>query len=161
MLRVRDGKPTDVTALARIGLAAWSASIGRLVDGGVRERFKSHNPFLAFLRKPDIGLLVACNDDDLIGFAASETGAGEVSDLWILPTFWGLGAGRALLEAVTINASEAGQSHLSLEVMVENARAVAFYKAAGFETDWQRDVSDKSLGVTIAKLGMSKPLTPL
>ena len=161
MLRARDSKPTDVTALARIGLDAWSASLGRLVDSGVRERFNSRNPFLAFLRKPDIGLLVACNDGDLIGFAASETGPGELSDLWIAPAFWGHGAGRALLEAVTNNAIEAGQSHLNLEVMVGNARAVAFYKAAGFETDWQREVPDKSLGVTIAKLGMSKPLTPL
>jgi ribosomal protein S18 acetylase RimI-like enzyme len=41
--------------------------------------------------------------------------------------------------------------------MATNKRAVAFYEAAGFYVDWLRKIADRTLGVTIAKLGPTKP----
>ena len=46
--------------------------------------------------------------------------------------YWGLGIGRALLEACVECARKAGYEQLELSVVAENERAVAMYKRAGF-----------------------------
>ncbi len=46
--------------------------------------------------------------------------------------FWGLGIGRALMEACIRCAKEAGYLQLELEAVAENARALAMYEKAGF-----------------------------
>ena len=46
--------------------------------------------------------------------------------------YWGLGIGRALLEACIKCAKEAGYAQLDLTVVAENVRAIALYKKAGF-----------------------------
>ncbi len=46
--------------------------------------------------------------------------------------FWGLGIGRALLEACIECARKAGYEQLELEAVAANERAVALYKKAGF-----------------------------
>ena len=46
--------------------------------------------------------------------------------------FWGLGIGRALMEACIECAGKAGYTQLELTVVAENRRAVALYESAGF-----------------------------
>ncbi|MGM9653673.1 MAG: GNAT family N-acetyltransferase [Eubacteriales bacterium] len=46
--------------------------------------------------------------------------------------FWGLGIGRALMEACIECAKRAGYVQLELTVAAENARAVSMYESAGF-----------------------------
>ena len=50
----------------------------------------------------------------------------------ILRKYWGLGLGRALMQACIQCAREAGYAQLELTVVAENARAVELYKRAGF-----------------------------
>ena len=50
----------------------------------------------------------------------------------ILKEYWGLGIGRALMEACIQCARNAGYAQLELEVVVENARAIFMYQTAGF-----------------------------
>ena len=50
----------------------------------------------------------------------------------VLKEYWGLGIGRALLEACIKCAKEAGYAQLELTVVAENARAIALYQKAGF-----------------------------
>ena len=50
----------------------------------------------------------------------------------VLRAYWGLGVGRALLDACVECARKAGYAQLELEVVAENARAVEMYKRAGF-----------------------------
>ena len=47
--------------------------------------------------------------------------------------YWGLGIGRALLEACIACAKDAGYEQMELEVVAENRRAIELYKKAGFE----------------------------
>lgn len=51
----------------------------------------------------------------------------------ILKEYWGMGIGRALLEASIGCAQQAGYTQLQLEVVADNERAVSFYRRAGFE----------------------------
>lgn len=46
--------------------------------------------------------------------------------------FWGLGIGRALMEACIECARKAGYIQLELNVVLENRRAVSMYESAGF-----------------------------
>ncbi len=51
----------------------------------------------------------------------------------ILREYWGLGLGRALMEACIQCARDAGYIQLELSVVAENERAVALYRNIGFE----------------------------
>ena len=51
----------------------------------------------------------------------------------ILKEYWGLGIGRALMEACIDCARRAGYTQLELEVVAGNERAVSLYRRAGFE----------------------------
>lgn len=46
--------------------------------------------------------------------------------------FWGLGIGRALINACIELAEKAGYTQMELDVVSENERAVSLYKSAGF-----------------------------
>ena len=50
----------------------------------------------------------------------------------ILQAYWGLGIGRALLEACIECARQAGYVQLELDVVADNAAAIALYKKLGF-----------------------------
>lgn len=50
----------------------------------------------------------------------------------ILKEYWGLGIGRAMMEACIECAKEAGYVQLELSVVADNARAVSLYRKAGF-----------------------------
>jgi ribosomal protein S18 acetylase RimI-like enzyme len=56
----------------------------------------------------------------------------------ILPAQRGRGGGRALLDAALEHARAAGAHKISLEVWVDNARAIALYARAGFEVEGLR-----------------------
>ncbi|MBO4213035.1 MAG: GNAT family N-acetyltransferase [Clostridia bacterium] len=50
----------------------------------------------------------------------------------VLKDFWGLGIGRALTDACVECAKKAGYAQLELDVVAENAPAIALYKSVGF-----------------------------
>ena len=50
----------------------------------------------------------------------------------ILKEYWGLGLGKALINACVQCAKDAGYKQLELNVVTENERAVALYKSFGF-----------------------------
>ena len=51
----------------------------------------------------------------------------------VLQEYWGMGIGRALMEACIDCARRAGYTQLELEVVADNQRAVSLYWRAGFE----------------------------
>jgi len=50
----------------------------------------------------------------------------------VAKAFWGLGIGRALLDACIECAKKAGYIQMELEVVADNERAISMYKKAGF-----------------------------
>lgn len=52
--------------------------------------------------------------------------------------YWGLGIGRALMDACVECAKKAGYLQLELDVVADNDRAIALYKSAGF-TEYGRN----------------------
>lgn len=51
----------------------------------------------------------------------------------VLKEYWGLGIGRALINACVQCAKEAGYVQLELDVVADNTRAIALYQSVGFQ----------------------------
>lgn len=58
---------------------------------------------------------------------------GHIVTIDVGPAWRRLGVGRLMMEAVTARCREQGASRLQLEVAVDNAGAIAFYKEIGFD----------------------------
>ncbi len=56
----------------------------------------------------------------------------------VVRAFWGLGIGRALTETCILLAKQAGYSQFELQVVADNAAAVALYRSTGF-TEYGRN----------------------
>jgi ribosomal protein S18 acetylase RimI-like enzyme len=57
----------------------------------------------------------------------------KVGDIYVREQFRGTGLGRTLMERARDRAAEAGCGQLSLDVDVDNERALGFYETLGFE----------------------------
>ena len=97
-------------------------------------------------RTPQAGsaTFAAVANDLIVGFAtvgasASEDGAGEIYAIYVHPTSWGHGAGRALLERSEASLRQAGFERALLWVLDGNVRAERFYRAAGWEQDGEKE----------------------
>lgn len=85
-------------------------------------------------------LWVLDDNGRVVGYAtAADSVPGVLSvAMAILAEARGHGGGRALLAAVKERAMVIGAHKLALEVWTDNARAIAFYAAAGFEVEGLR-----------------------
>jgi ribosomal protein S18 acetylase RimI-like enzyme len=115
----------------------------------------------ALREQPSALLLLASSGAHVVGIASCFFGFStfaarpllNVHDLAVLPAFQGRGVGRALLAAAEERALARGCAKLTLEVLEDNARARALYRARGF--------GDFELaGVARRTLFLCKPLAP-
>lgn len=91
-------------------------------------------------RSDDEVELVAVVDGKIVG-SAGVTAVGSrrkvahraCFGISVLKEQWGMGIGRALMEACIDCARRAGYAQLELEVVADNERAVSLYRRAGFE----------------------------
>lgn len=85
---------------------------------------------------PPKALLVAVNArDEIVGFTAIDPPNGEMYLLFVHPNAAGQGTGRALLDAAHEVLRAAGCREVFLYTDARNARALAFYEAAGYRRD--------------------------
>ena len=124
-MRVRPAAESDVEAIAaseaaNLGRDAWS---GGLVAEGVAGRL------------PTVHYLVAESDGVLVGHAVASLVAdiGELQRIAVADPWRRRGVASALLDEVVALAERGGVERLFLEVREDNAEALAFYAAAGFD----------------------------
>ena len=85
-------------------------------------------------------LYVAVVDERVIGYAgvgperdpAAPPGTGQLYALFVHPSYWGTGAGRALADAACADLRDAGCAKVWLWVLEANTRARRFYATYGF-----------------------------
>jgi ribosomal protein S18 acetylase RimI-like enzyme len=109
--------------------------------------------------------LVAIDDGVVVGFVtygppdtASVPGAGELYAIYLDPSHWGRGYGRALMRAAERGLAEAGFSKAYLWVLETNARARRFYEIAGWRADGETKVDHR--GGRRASRGALPPYAP-
>ncbi len=84
--------------------------------------------------------IIALVDDTVVGSAGIEA-VGQKHKvrhraefgISVLKEYWGLGLGKALINACVKCAKEAGYKQLELNVVADNERAVSLYRSMGFE----------------------------
>ncbi|MDT8900775.1 GNAT family N-acetyltransferase [Anaeroselena agilis] len=86
-------------------------------------------------RNPGLSL-VACADGEIIGTAIGtfDGRRGHLYHLAVLPACQGQGVGRRLIDEVAKRLVALGCPQLNLSVNLDNANAIKFYEAIGFET---------------------------
>jgi RimJ/RimL family protein N-acetyltransferase len=163
---VRPATAADAAAIAAIHVASWQAAYrGLLPDAvlaGQSPAAREAQWRTAFERgTPDVAVAVA--DERIVGwiaFAASrdaDAGAdtGEVWALYVAPEHWRHGAGRALLAAANAQFAAAGHARATLWVLAGNARALAFYEAAGYAVAPGAERSVAFGGIDFAELRLA------
>lgn len=114
---------------------------------------------LAGAPRPGSANFVAELDGEVVGFASvgashSEEEAGELYAIYLHPSCWDRGIGRALIEQAEESMRSSGFARAILWVMEGNERAERFYRAAGWEQDGRR--LDDFQGAEVAELRYRK-----
>ncbi len=144
-VRVRPAAPEDAASIATVHVRTWQvayahvfpeAALGALSVEARSERWGS--------LLTDAGererTLVAELDGDVVGFASTgpardEPGAGELYAIYVLPEWWGAGAGPALMRGAHDALRTAGYESAVLWVLGDNPRARRFYEREGWVDD--------------------------
>jgi ribosomal protein S18 acetylase RimI-like enzyme len=149
----------DAEEVERLRVAGWQAAyrgilpddyLNRLrVDGERRRRRMVEQ---ATAEQPYVVVeSVAVQGGAIVGWVAAgrcrdvdrpDPGQGEIYAIYVLPEWWGRGAGRLLMAHAVRALAEAGYPDITLWVLEANQQARRFYAAAGFRPDGSRQLID-------------------
>ncbi|HEX7670802.1 MAG TPA: GNAT family N-acetyltransferase, partial [Polyangiaceae bacterium] len=143
---VRRAKLEDAEAIGEVHYRAWQEAYRAHLAPELQSRFDltaRANQWRVNMQTGAREVLVAVQGEDVVGFcsvapcrdADAVDGAGEVTALYVDPSSWRGGHGKALLSAGRDHARRMGWRVLSLWVLSANAAARAFYAAQGFLPD--------------------------
>ena len=166
VMTVRLASVDDADVIGRIQVETWRAAYTGLMPDEAIAGFDVESRqrlWREWFDQPWPGsvVFVAEHDGLVVGFANSglcreEEGAGELYAIYVLPTFWGTGAGRALIKRTEEWMRSSGFEEGILWVMEGNERAERFYRAAGWELDGRK--VDQFQGATVSELRYRKRL---
>jgi GNAT superfamily N-acetyltransferase len=149
MVRIREALPIDTEAIVSVTASGWRAAY----PGIVPARHLRDLPISTWrsdvrngLRSPegDSFTRIADLDGVVAGYcyvaapARGEPEESRVADLvaiYVEPAFWRSGIGRELAQAAISEARERSYREMVLWTFEENRRALAFYRALGWEPD--------------------------
>lgn len=154
-MRVRDGRPDDAEAIARVARASWHAAYDGLLGAGtvdetvdrwydtdsLRQEIAAAERESASTSGESIFFLVAEADDAVVGFgAAGPSPEGDdlpadafISRLYVCPDRWGAGIGTALTGRLARRLQADSHERVWLEVFAENEVGRGFYESLGFK----------------------------
>ena len=147
MTVVRDARPGDEQAIARVHTVTWQAAYAHVfpeealaaIDVAAREEM-----WRAAIEEPPprSATFVAERNGDVVGFAGvgaardeDVPGAGRVYAIYVAPQAWGTGAGAALMARAEDALRQLGFEEAILWVLDDNPRARRFYERSGWVLD--------------------------
>ena len=159
---IRPARAEEATAVALVHIETWRVAYAHVFPREdlehmsaerVERRAELHR------RSPPI---VAEVDGEIVGFvsvgpANDPDSDGEIYAIYVLPTHWATGVGRALIQAGEARLRELGHHEAVLWVLEDNPRARRFYERTG----WTRDGTDRPIevfGVSVPEIRYSKTL---
>ena len=143
---VRDARPRDAAAIARVHVRAWKAAYrGLLPDDfldALRPEQRVSRYELGSRRRDAPRTILALIDGAIVGFATigpsrdeDVAQAGELRALYVDPSCWRGGVGRRLLLQAREGLRAAGYREALLWVLVGNEPAERFYRDDGWQAD--------------------------
>jgi ribosomal protein S18 acetylase RimI-like enzyme len=138
---IRDAEERDAAALARVTVETWRYAYA----GSVPEQYLRGLDEVRIEREwvsRTGGIVADHSPDGVVGFVQvgrsrdpALPAAGEIIAIYVLPTFWGRGVGRSLMDAGLQRLATEGFRDVLLWVLADNKRAQQFYAAAGWSSD--------------------------
>jgi ribosomal protein S18 acetylase RimI-like enzyme len=159
-ISIRRARSTDADRLSDVFEETWREAYRGLIPGVSLERMiaRRGSPWwlgAAQRRRP---LVVVETGAGVVGYAVygqargrGLDAAGEIDELYILPTHQGLGLGRRLFRAVRNDLHDHGLHSLGLWALAGNDRAEAFYLGLGAAIVGQ--IRDSIAGAVLPKVG--------
>lgn len=133
--------------MGRIKRDGWRAAYRGLIPDTTLDAMDVAEIAAAFARwiadpRPGSSCLVVQSGAEVVGYAfcgpyrwPELSDAGEVYAIYVDPTWWGKGAGRALLAAAERRLRDAGHAEAALWVLEGNRVGRGFYEAVGWRAD--------------------------
>ena len=140
LITLRAAVPTDGAAVATIHDVAWRSTYQGIIPHLHLERMIARRGPLWWQRQIERGADVTLVAFDGLpqGYATSGQArgswpwpAGEIYELYVTPTYQGLGLGRALFQGVKNRLKREGYGRLVVWALRENEPACFFYEALG------------------------------
>jgi len=136
----------DARAVAEIHVRAWCVAYQGIIPAEFLASLSVEQREAMWRNSIKNGmpdLQVARTEGRIVGFAASgpcrDAGAaprdGEIWAIYVEPSYWSTGVGRTLWLNARERLRSQGYERASLWVLAKNARAIRFYRAAGFVED--------------------------
>ncbi|MBK9035228.1 MAG: GNAT family N-acetyltransferase [Myxococcales bacterium] len=145
---VREARPDDADAIARVHVASWHAAYQTLIPADRLAAFTVRVRAAAWRHNLETGSVRAAVFEDpggVRGFSAvgpsrDLIGWGEIWALYVDPSMWGRGVGSALFADALTALTERRFDQVLLWVLEGNERALRFYQGGGFVLDGTRKV---------------------
>lgn len=139
-IRLRIAEPRDAQGLAQVHDTAWREAYRGIIPGRALEQMVERRGASWWTRAINRGSRIAVLDFDetISGYASfgrnrapSLPYRGEIFELYLDPTFQGLGFGARLFSAARRELANHGLTSFVVWTLAENERAVAFYERHG------------------------------
>jgi ribosomal protein S18 acetylase RimI-like enzyme len=166
---VRDAIAADADAVGRVQVETWRAAYRGLMpeeaiasfDAEAQQRMWRER--LAREPRPGTATFVAELDGEVVGFASvgrsrdeAAESEGELYAIYVHPSCWDRGIGRALIEHAEESMRASGFERALLWVLEGNERGERFYRAAGWTADGSKE--DEFQGTTVVEVRYRKAL---
>jgi ribosomal protein S18 acetylase RimI-like enzyme len=159
---VRPGTVADALAIETIRIRGWRVAYRHIFPPAALDALPvEETRWRQRLAEPPAGWAVFVAEDEgaVTGFAAigpsrDEPGAGELYAIYVEPSAWRSGAGRALVAQAEATL-RARYVEATLWVLEDNPRARRFYESAGWQTDGARKAEER-FGVLAAEVRYRK-----
>lgn len=143
-----DATVLDLPAVAALHLAASRSAYRGILADDILDSLTLDGRLALWRARyaalgPEGRLWIYRHDDEIAGFALADRtddnerghAVAELASFYVLPSFWGLGIGRHLMDVTINNFSRKSFDSLILWTMRANHRARRFYENAGFVSD--------------------------
>ena len=147
---IREAIPDDALAIALIQVHSWQAAYQDIIPGEYLQSLSASQRepvWREILQLNDSQTLVVEQDGAIrgwinIGNSRDADAAEMTAEVWgfyVAPDHWGNGLGKALWAEASLRLVRQEFTQVTLWVLRDNARAIRFYRAAGFQIDHGRE----------------------
>jgi ribosomal protein S18 acetylase RimI-like enzyme len=169
-VQIRRATPDDAAAIAVIHVESSRAAYRGLMpdeilscytierrEAGWRQSLQARDceVWVAEEASQQLGWICVGRSRDL----GADESTGELWAMYVDPPAWRRGIGRALWAEAEAHLRSVGFSRITLWVLGENARAMGFYRAIGFEEDPGHARTHERGGAQLVELRLRRELT--
>jgi ribosomal protein S18 acetylase RimI-like enzyme len=148
-MEFREATPEDAKSVQQIAHASWHSAYDHLIGEetveDILEMWYNQDALTESLDRDEAPMFLAIATDEIIGFAQggpSDDGPADavIGRIYVLPEYWGEGAGAQLLNRLFDTFQAAGHESVWLSVMAGNEVGRSFYDKHGFEVHEERTI---------------------